>query len=294
VLFRSWAEGERLLGETVTRAGKAFTVSPGEGAFYGPKLEFHFKDAIGRSWQLGTVQVDMAMPASFGLAYVGEDGQEHRPIQGGGSEPFLIYGELRGLETAYMDLVLHPEIVHYCLDKLFDLAYESTRRLFETVPGKVLFSYVAEDLGSQEGLLISPAHVRTFLLPRMKRMMDLVHGAGAFVFHHSDGAVRPMIPEMIEAGIDLLNPIQWRCPGMEREALKRDFGAKIAFHGAMDNQRTLPFGAIRDVREEARDNLRILGAGGGYILAPCHNLQAVGPVENVVAMYETAYAEGWY
>ncbi|MDP2328117.1 MAG: threonine--tRNA ligase [Dehalococcoidia bacterium] len=75
-----WAEGERLLGETVTRAGKAFTVSPGEGAFYGPKLEFHFKDAIGRSWQLGTVQVDMAMPASFGLAYVGEDGQEHRPM----------------------------------------------------------------------------------------------------------------------------------------------------------------------------------------------------------------------
>lgn len=75
-----WAEGERLLGETVTRAGKAFTVSPGEGAFYGPKLEFHFKDAIGRSWQLGTVQVDMAMPASFGLTYVGEDGQEHRPM----------------------------------------------------------------------------------------------------------------------------------------------------------------------------------------------------------------------
>jgi len=221
-------------------------------------------------------------------------GQEHRPIQGGGSEPFLLYGELRGLETAYMDLVLHPEIVHYCLDKLFDLAFEGTRRLFEAVPGQVLFSYVAEDLGSQDGLLISPSHVRTFLLPRMKRMMDLAHEAGAFVFHHSDGAVRPMIPELIEAGIDLLNPIQWRCPGMEREGLKSDFGEKIAFHGGMDNQRTLPFGTVADVRDEVRDNLRILGAGGGYILAPCHNLQSVGPVENVLALYETGYAEGWY
>ncbi|MQC19147.1 MAG: threonine--tRNA ligase [Chloroflexi bacterium] len=75
-----WVEMERLLGDAVTNAGKTFTVSPGEGAFYGPKLEFHFKDAIGRSWQLGTVQVDMAMPAAFGLTYVGEDGAEHRPM----------------------------------------------------------------------------------------------------------------------------------------------------------------------------------------------------------------------
>jgi len=220
-------------------------------------------------------------------------GHEDRPIQGGGSEPFLTYCQLRGLEQGFMDLALNPEIVHYCLDKLFDLAYENTVRIYEQIPGKVMISYVAEDLGSQEGLLMSLEHIREFLLPRMKRMMDLVHSAGAYVFHHSDGAVRPVIPYMIEIGIDVLNPVQWRCKGMEREGLKRDFGDKIVFHGAVDNQYTLPFGTVEEVRQEVIDNIRILGEGGGYILAPCHNIQAVGPPENVVAMYETGYQYGW-
>ncbi len=220
-------------------------------------------------------------------------GYEHRPIRGGGSEPFLRYCSLRGQEQAYMDLVLNPEMVHYCLDKLFDLCYEDTRRIYEQIPGQVTMSYVAEDLGSQESLLFSPAQIREFLLPRMKRMMDLAHEAGAYVFHHTDGAVRPIIPDLIQTGIDILNPIQWRCAGMEREGLKRDFGEQIAFHGGVDNQYTLAFGSVEDVKQEVVDNLRILGEGGGYILAPCHNIQAVSPAENIVAMYETAYAEGW-
>jgi uroporphyrinogen decarboxylase len=132
-------------------------------------------------------------------------GKETYPIQGGGSEPFLIYKELRGMEQAYVDLALHPDLVHYCLDKLFDFCYENTRRIYEAIPGQVNISYVAEDLGSQEDLLISPAMVREFFLPRMKRMIDLVHQAGAYAFFHSDGAVRRIIPDMIGIGIDVLN-----------------------------------------------------------------------------------------
>jgi uroporphyrinogen decarboxylase len=97
---------------------------------------------------------------------------------------------------------------------------------------------------------------------------------------------------MIEAGIDILNPIQWRCKGMEREGLKRDFGEKVIFHGGVDNQYTLAMGTVEEVRQEVEENLRILGDGGGYILAPCHNIQAVSPPENIVAMYETGYALG--
>jgi uroporphyrinogen decarboxylase len=220
-------------------------------------------------------------------------GNEHRPIRGGGSEPFLAYCNLRGLEQAFADLIENPEIVHYCLDKLFELAYQDARRIFEAVPGKVLFSYIAEDMGSQESLLFSPKQIHEFLIPRMKRMMDLVHDAGAYVFHHSDGAIRRIIPDMIETGIDVLNPVQWRCNGMEREGLKRDFGDQIIFHAGVDNQQTLAFGTVEDVQNEVRDNLRILGEGGGYILGPCHNIQAVSPPENIVAMYETGYNEGW-
>jgi uroporphyrinogen decarboxylase len=220
-------------------------------------------------------------------------GWEDYPIQGGGSEPFLIYKNLRGQEQAMMDLVEHPEIVHYCLDRLFDLAYTDTQRILETIPGKVMLCYVAEDMGGQTNLMFSKKHIRTFLLPRMKRVIDLAHQGGAFVFHHNDGNCRAILPDMIEAGIDLLNPIQWRSCGMEREGLKADFGAKLIFHGAMDNQYTLPFGTVAEVRQEVADNLRILGAGGGYVLAPCHNLQPVTPPENVVAMYETGYELGW-
>lgn len=220
-------------------------------------------------------------------------GREDRPIRGGGSEPFLVYKKLRGEAQAFMDLVLNPEIVHYCLDRLFELAYQNTLRIYGQIPGQVMITYVAEDMGSQEGLMISPQQIHTYLLPRMKRVIDLAHQAGAFVFHHNDGAVRRILPDMIEAGIDVLNPVQWRTKGMDRTALKRDFGQQIVFHGAMDNQYTLPFGTVEKVRREVLHNLEILGAGGGYILAPCHNLQAITPVENVVAMYETAYEQGW-
>jgi uroporphyrinogen decarboxylase len=220
------------------------------------------------------------------------EGLEQYPVRGGGSEPFLTYKQLRGDEQAFVDLVENPELAHYILGKLFDLAYENTRRIYEVIPGAVMISYVAEDMGGQEDLMISPRLIREFLLPGMRRMIGLVHQAGAYVFHHNDGAVRRIIPDMIDAGIDTLNPIQWRCPGMEREALKRDFGDRVVFHGGVDNQQTLPFGTADDVRHEVADNLRILGAGGGYILAPCHNIQAVSPVENVLALYETGYDLG--
>ena len=156
-----------------------------------------------------------------------------------------------------------------------------------------MITYVAEDMGSQEGLLFSPAQIHEFLIPRMRRIIDLAHQAGAYAFYHSDGGVRKILPDMIAAGIDVLNPIQWRCPGMEREGLKRDFGDAVVFHGGVDNQYTLAFGSIDEVTQEIQDNIRILGEGGGYILAPCHNIQAVSPPENIVAMHEAGCEFGW-
>jgi uroporphyrinogen decarboxylase len=183
-------------------------------------------------------------------------------------------------------------MVAYCLDKLFDLAYENTRRIYEQIPGRVTFSYIAEDLGSQTSLLFSPETIRTVFFPRMKRMMDLAHEAGVYVFTHSDGSIREIIPDLIALGIDLLNPIQWRCKGMERQALKRDFGEQVIFHGGVDNQVTLAFGTPDDVRREVQDNIDILGQNGGYILAPCHNIQEISPPENIVALYEAGYTYG--
>jgi uroporphyrinogen decarboxylase len=219
------------------------------------------------------------------------------PIMVGGSEPFLRYKHLRGQEQAYKDLILHSEIVHFCLDRLFDLCYENTRRIYEPIPSKhsrVMLTSVAEDLGSQTGLLYSPAHIHKFLIPRMKRMMDLAHHYGGYVMTHSDGAIREIIPDLIEIGMDVLDPVQWRCRGMDREGLKRYFGDKIVFHGAMDNQYTLAFGLEEEIRQEVRVNIRVLGDEGGYILGPCHNIQVVSPMKNIIAMYDEGYKSGWY
>ncbi|HOL50259.1 MAG TPA: uroporphyrinogen decarboxylase family protein [bacterium] len=221
-------------------------------------------------------------------------GKEHLPIYGGGMEPFLRYTQLRGLEKAMMDLVEKPDIVEYCLENIFQLYYRITMGIYEEIPGKVLLTMVAEDLGSQETLLFSPETIRKFFLPRMKKMMSLAHENGACVITHSDGAIRDIVPDLIECGMDVLNPVQWRCRGMDREKLKKDFGNRICFHGAMDNQHTMPFGTVEDVKQEVMDNIRILGENGGYFLGPCHNLQAITPPENILAMYDTAYENGWY
>lgn len=219
---------------------------------------------------------------------------ENYPIVGGGSEPFLTYKHLRGEMQAYIDLIRHPDIVEYCLDILFDFCYENTRRIYKEAGGRIMLSYVAEDFGGQNDLLYSPKQIRRFFIPRMKRMIDLAHQHNVYVFHHSDGAIRKIIPDMIKAGIDILNPIQWRCKGMDRKELKREFGDKVVFHGAVDNQHTLPFGSEEEVKNEVIYNIKVLGRGGGYILAPCHNIQPITPIKNILVMYETGYKYGWF
>jgi len=215
-----------------------------------------------------------------------------RAVRCGGYEPFLLYSAMRGMEQAMMDLVLAPEMVEAALGRLFDYHYRLNARMFEIGKGRIDITYVAEDLGSQTGLLMSLAHIRRFLLPNQKRMADLARSFGIRVFYHTDGAARAVIPDLIDVtGIDVLNPIQWRCPGMEREALVRDFGARIAFHGAVDNQQTLSFGTPADVRAEVLDNIRIFSKAR-WICAPCHNIQTVSPTENIVAMYETIHENG--
>jgi uroporphyrinogen decarboxylase len=221
------------------------------------------------------------------------EGHEDWVIQGGHYEEFATYKNLRGVAQGYADHIEHPEIVHYCMGKLADLAYACSERIFEAAGGRVIWTWVADDFGTQEALVMSPAMIREFHFPHIRRLCRLAHDYGVFAFHHSDGAVSANVPQMIEAGIDVLDPVQWRCKGMERERLVADFGDQIAFHGGMDNQFTLPFGTPEDCRQEVRDNFRILGAKGGYILGPCHNIQPITPPENVVAMYETAYEEGW-
>jgi uroporphyrinogen decarboxylase len=211
------------------------------------------------------------------------------PILGATFEPFYLYCRLRGMEQALTDLAANPAVAEAALERLYYFHEAVIRRTLQAAQGLIDLIYVAEDLGTQDALLMSPASFRRFLKPWMRKMIDLAHSFGVKVMHHDDGAIRPLLPELIDIGIDILNPLQWRCAGMQREGLARDFGKSLIFHGGVDNQQTLPFGTPDDVKREVADNLRIFGGGKGYVVAPCHNLQPNTPTANIVALYAAVH-----
>lgn len=208
------------------------------------------------------------------------------PIVGACYEPFNLYCHLRGMEQALADLIDNPGIAEAALERIYYIHESVIERTLKEAGDLIDLMYVAEDLGTQQSLLVSPSVFRRFFKPWMLRMIDLGHSHGVKIIHHDDGAIRPLLGELIEMGIDILNPIQWRCRGMEREGLARDFGLSLVFHGGIDNQQTLPFGTPEDVRREVEENIRIFRACKGYVVAPCHNIQANTPTGNVLALYD--------
>ena len=221
-----------------------------------------------------------------------EQDDGYRPLHSGCYEPFLLYGYLRGLQTSLEDLALRPEMADAVLGHIVDFYQEHHRRIFAAGRGKIDTTYVAEDLGAQTGPLMSLAMYRRFLLPNQIKMAELARSYGVHVMYHTDGAARVFLPDLIDrVGIEILNPIQWRCPGMEREKLVADFGGRIIFHGSIDNQQTLPFGTVEDVIREVRESVEIYRPAR-WICAPCHNLQPVSPTANIVAMYEAIHEFG--
>lgn len=216
-----------------------------------------------------------------------------RAVQCGYMAPFYQHILLRGLEQALVDPFENPEFTHELLNRICDFLYYHHRRMFEICEGLIDVAQVTDDLGCQNGPLISLEIYREFYAPHHKRFIDLCHQFGIKVFHHDDGGIRPFLPLLVEMGIDILNPVQWTCPGMEMTALKREFGHCLCFHGAVENQRILPFGTPDEVRAEVRHCIDALASDGtGYILAPCHNIQPNTPMENILAMYDEAYHYG--
>ena len=216
-----------------------------------------------------------------------------RAIECGYTALFYYHTMLRGLEGAMMDLALRPEFSMWLIQKLSDFFYEYHRRCYEAAKGLIDLTQVTDDFGSQIGLLISPKAFEQYFRAPMQRAIDLAKSYNILVFHHDDGDCRRLIPSLVEMGIDILNPIQWRCGNWDLDELKTSFGNRLAFHGGVDNQITLPRGTPDDVRREVRWLIQSLGRDHtGLIVAPCHNLQAVSPVENIIALYEEVVHSG--
>jgi len=218
-----------------------------------------------------------------------------RAVQVGYTALFYLHNMLRGLQLSLMDPLLRPAFTHYLIAHISEWFTEYHHRCFEAGRGLIDVTQVTDDWGSQHGLLTSPQVFEEFYRAPTQRAIELAKSYGSLGFHHDDGDMRPLLPTLTGMGIDILNPIQWRCGDWDLDALKRDFGARLCFHGGIDNQQTLPHGTPDDVRAEVKRLIAALAADRtGYILAPCHNVQSITPVENVVEMYEAAREYGTF
>jgi len=201
---------------------------------------------------------------------------------------FEVAWQLRGMQEFLMDLSLNPEIPAYIMQRLTDVYVENTKRVLDLAGERLDMVYFYDDVATQIALMISPKMWRDYVRPCHLKLLEVAKAYDMPVMYHCDGAIYPLIPDLIEMGVDVLNPVQADAAQMDPQRLKDEFGNQLCFHGGIDIIKTLPRGTTDEVKAEVADRIRVLGKNGGYILASSHHIQSDTPLENVFAMYDLA------
>ena len=200
---------------------------------------------------------------------------------------FEMYWRLRGMENALLDMIAEPDLAWTMLGRCADFSILLSRLACDWFDLDWLWT--GDDVASQQSMMLSPESWRTLIKPHLKRVFDVGKSHGLRVAYHCCGALRPIIPDLIEIGMDVLNPVQSNCPGMDPFELKREFGKDLAFMGGLDTQGILPFGSETEVRRTTAQLIDHMTAdGGGYILAASHTIPPETPDANIFAMYAEA------
>jgi uroporphyrinogen decarboxylase len=203
---------------------------------------------------------------------------------------------LRGLENLFADMMEQPEVVETILDRTLQFWLDWFRLFLDEAGDVVDVIMIGDDLAGQAGPLFSPKIYRRLVKPRQKRLVQYIKSrTPAKLWYHSCGAIREYIPDLLDNGIDILNPVQISAKGMDPGALKAEYGERLVFWGGgVDTQHVLPRGTPAEVRENVRRNLEVFKPGGGYVFNGVHNIQADVPADNVLAMYDAALEFGEY
>lgn len=198
---------------------------------------------------------------------------------------------MRGMDQLFVDMATEPALAHFLLDRITEIVVASAEHL---AAADVDLIILGDDIAMQTGMLMSLEMWREFLKPRLKRIIEAAKKVKpeVLVFYHSDGKVWDAIPELIEVGVDVLNPIQPDC--MDPAAVKREFGKDLSFFGTVSVQETLPKGTPKDVEQEVKLRIETVGKGGGLLIAPSHVLQPDTPWENIVAFFQAVEKYGYY
>jgi len=194
---------------------------------------------------------------------------------------------LRGFEKFLIDLITQPEIAEMLMKKVSDFFFEVTRRAVEATGGLIDIIESLSDIGSQNGMILSPKLWRKYVKYWTGRLIEPFKKDGYKTSYHSDGDFTDVMDDLIEMGLDIVNPIQPKARNTDPENLKALFGDRIAFSGGIDIQELLPFGTPDDVKREVTRTINILGTNGGYIVASSNAIQPDTPLENILALYQT-------
>ncbi|NUQ65670.1 MAG: methyltransferase [Pirellulales bacterium] len=204
--------------------------------------------------------------------------------------PFLKHPKgIRDVAEWYMSTVTRFDYVHQVFQRQCDIALANLSKIYDAVGDRVTAVFITgTDFGTQNGPFIGPAAYRKLFQPFHRRVNDWVHEHTPWkTFIHSCGSVVALLPDIVEAGFDILNPVQCSAAGMDAQTLKDRFGSRLTFWGGgVDTQKTLPFGTADEIRREVRQRIAIFGRGGGFVFNTVHNVQAQTPVENLLALYE--------
>ncbi|MFH1566876.1 MAG: uroporphyrinogen decarboxylase family protein [Gemmatimonadota bacterium] len=200
---------------------------------------------------------------------------------------FEMVCRVRGMERAILDLAARPDLARHQLERAAAFALHLSEVACQRYPLDWLWT--GDDVAGQQAMMLSPEMWREMVAPHLARIMAVGKGHGLWVAYHSCGAIRPIIPDLVEMGLDVLNPVQSTCPGMDPVELKREFGDRLAFMGGVDTQYLLPHGTEAEVRHQTERLLaQMTAGGGGYILAASHTVPPETPLANVFALYEVA------
>jgi uroporphyrinogen decarboxylase len=198
-----------------------------------------------------------------------------------------MYCRIRGMENAIFDFVENPELIEFMLKRCGDFSMALAKAAISLY--HLDWLWTGDDVGSQNGMMVSPDIWRKMIKPHLQNILAVAKEAGLFVAFHSCGSIRPIIPDLIEIGLDVLNPIQCNCPGMDPFDLKKEFGKELCFMGGVDTQDMLPHSTPQEVYAATSKLIELMTSdGGGYILAASHTVPPETPDENIFSMYHAA------
>jgi uroporphyrinogen decarboxylase len=202
---------------------------------------------------------------------------------------------LRGPEQYFMDMVLNKPFIKALMERLADIQIQFYKNYLAAVGDLIDVIMAGDDLGGESGPLISLATFRELVKPYQKKVWGFIkEHTDAKLFLHCCGGIRKLLPDLIEMGVDIINPVQVAAKGMDSRELKKEFGGQLSFWGGVDTQRVMPFGTPDDVENEVKKRVADLAPGGGFVLTAVHNIQSGVKPENMIRLYESARKYGTY